>query len=142
MMWRDSIVAQGIVYEPTGAGRHSLVHPTDVGEVAAEVLAGTGHEGRTYELTGPEALSTADCAAVLSAVTGREIRHVDMTDEAFRDGMSKAGAPPALVDSLARYYGMVKAGGFEAITPAVSEVLGRPARTFRQWAEENAGAFA
>jgi len=142
MMWRETIVAQGIVYEPTGTGRHSIVHPTDVGEVAAEVLAAPGHEGETYELTGPEALSTGDCAAALSAVTSREIRHVDISDEAFRDGMTKAGAPPGLVDSLARYYALVKAGAFEMVTPAVADVLGRPARTFRQWAEENAGAFA
>ena len=141
MMWRDTILAEGVVYEPTGAGRHAMVHPADVGEVAAEVLCSPGHEGRIYELTGPEPVSTADCAAALSAVTGRDIHHVDIPDQAFRDGMTRAGAPPALVDSLARYYAMVKAGQFETVTPVVAEMLGRPARTFGMWAEESAGAF-
>lgn len=142
MMWRDTVVAQGVIYEPTGTGRHALVHPADVGAVAAEVLASAGHAGRTYELTGPEALSTADCASALAAALGREVRHVDIPDEAFRDGMAKAGAPPPLVDNLARYYAMVKAGEFDMVTAEVPELLGRPARTFAEWATENAGAFA
>jgi uncharacterized protein YbjT (DUF2867 family) len=142
LMWRDTVVGQGVVYEPTGAGRHALVHPADVGDVAAEVLAGDGHAGQTYELTGPEAISTADCAAALAAGLGREVQHVDIPDEAFRDGMTKAGAPPPLVDNLARYYAMVKAGDFAMVTTTVADLLGRPARTFPEWVAENAGAFS
>jgi uncharacterized protein YbjT (DUF2867 family) len=141
-MWRDTITSQGAFYEPTGTGRHALVHPTDVGHVAAEVLTGSGHEGVTYELTGPEAISSADCAAALAAVLGRDVRHVDIPDEAFRDAMAKAGAPPFLVDALARYYAMVRAGDFAMVTPTVETLLGQPARSFAQWAEENAPAFA
>jgi uncharacterized protein YbjT (DUF2867 family) len=141
MMWRDTIVGQGVIYEPTGSGRHALVHPADVGDVAAEVLAGEGHAGQTYELTGPEAISTADCAAALAGALGREVQHVDIPDEAFRDGMTKAGAPPPLVDNLARYYAMVKAGEFAMVTTTVADLLGRPALTFQEWVAENAGAF-
>ena len=83
-----------------------------MGDVAAEVLAGDGHDGRTYELTGPEAVSSADCAAALSAALGREVRHVDVPDEAFRYGLAKAGVPAPVADNLARYYAMVKAGEF------------------------------
>jgi uncharacterized protein YbjT (DUF2867 family) len=142
LMWRDTILGQGVIYEPTGTGRHALVHPADVGDVAAEVLASDGHAGQTYELTGPDPLSTADCAAALSSALGRDIQHVDIPDEAFRDGMTKAGAPAPLVDNLARYYAMVKAGDFAMVTPTVADLLGRPARTFSEWVAENAGAFA
>jgi uncharacterized protein YbjT (DUF2867 family) len=142
LMWRDTIRSQGVFYEPTGTGRHAMIDPVDIGEAAAEVLAGSGHDGLTYELTGPEAISSADCAASLAAALGTDVRHVDIPDEAFRDGMSKAGAPPFLVDSLARYYAMVKAGQFAMVTPTVEALLGRPARSFAQWAEENAPAFA
>lgn len=144
LMWRDTIQAQGVFYEPTGTGRHAMVHPTDIGEFAAELLATNGpeHAGVTYELTGPEAISSADCAATLTAALGTDVRHVDIPDEAFRDAMTKAGAPPTLVDSLARYYAMVKAGEFAMVTPTVESLLGRPARTFRQWAAENAATFS
>lgn len=142
MMWRDTVIGQGAVYEPTGTGRHALVHPADVGDVAAEILAGDGHEGRIYELTGPEAVTSADCAAALAAVLGREVRHVDISDEAFRTGMAAAGVPAPVAENLARYYAMVKAGEFEMVTPDVEDILGRPGRTFREWAAEHAGAFA
>ena len=142
LMWRDTIVGQGVIYEPTGSGRHALVHPADVGDVAAEVLSSEGHEGKTYELTGPEALSSADCAAELSAALGREIRHVDVPEEAFRQGLAQAGVPAPVVDNLARYYAMVKAGEFDMVTSTVADLLGRPARTFREWAAANAGAFS
>ena len=141
LMWRDTVVGQGVIYEPTGDGRHALLHPADVGDVAAEVLSTSGHESQTYELTGPEAVSTADCAKALSAALAREVRHVDVPDEAFREGMSKAGAPAPLVDNLARYYAMVKAGEFDMVTPTVPDLLGRPARAFQEWVAENADAF-
>ena len=79
---------------------------------------------------------------IVVAALGREVQHVDIPDEAFRDGMTKAGAPPPLVDNLARYYAMVKADDFAMVTTTVADLLGRPARTFREWAAENAGAFA
>jgi uncharacterized protein YbjT (DUF2867 family) len=142
VLWRDTIRAQGAFYEPTGTGAHAMIHPADIGEVAAEVLASNGHEGQTYELTGPEAVTSADCAAALSTALGIDVRHVDIPDEAFREAMGAAGAPPVLVDSLARYFAMVKAGDFNRVTPAVPDLLGRPARSFAQWAKENAAAFA
>lgn len=141
-MWRDTVVGQGSVFEPTGSGRHALVDPADVGDVAAETLATDGHAGRIYELTGPRAISSADCASALSDALGREVRHVDVPDAAFREGLTNAGVPPAIVDNLARYYALVKAGEFEMVTSAVPELLGRPARTFEEWVAENAGAFA
>lgn len=142
MMWRDTVVGQGVVYEPTGSGRHAIVHPADVGDVAAETLASDGHAGQTYELTGPVAISSADCAAALSGALGREIRHVDVPEEAFRAGLAQAGVPAPVADNLARYYAMVKAGEFEMVTSTVADLLGRPARTFQEWATENAGAFS
>jgi uncharacterized protein YbjT (DUF2867 family) len=142
LMWRDTVVGQGVVYEPTGTGGHSLIHPADVGDVAAEVLATDGHAGQTYELTGPEALTSADCAAALSEALGREIRHVDVPEEAFRGGLAQAGVPAPVADNLAKYYVMVKAGEFAMVTPTMSELLGRPGRSFREWAAENARSFA
>lgn len=141
-LWRDTIKAQGVFYEPTGTGAHAMVHPADIGEVAAEVLSSSGHDGQTYELTGPEAVTSADCAAALSSALGTDVRHIDIPDEAFRQAMAGFGAPPVLVDSLSRYFAMVRAGEFDRVSPAVPDILGRPARSFAQWATENVAAFA
>jgi len=141
LMWAESIKAQGVFYEPTGDGAHAMIHHDDIGAVAATVLTGDGHEGRTYELTGPAAVTAAQCAETLSAVLGRPVQHVDVSDEAFRAGMSASGAPEVLVDSLARYYAMVKAGDFAMVTATVPELVGRPGHTFENWATENVAAF-
>jgi len=141
-LWRDTIKAQGAFYEPTGTGAHAMVHPADIGEVAAEILASSGHDGQTYELTGPEAVTSADCAEALSSSLGIEVRHVDIPDEAFRQAMTRIGVPPVLVDSLSRYFALVRAGKFDRVSPAVPDILGRPARSFAQWATENVAAFA
>ncbi|MDQ6726720.1 MAG: NAD(P)H-binding protein [Actinomycetota bacterium] len=141
LMWRDTILAQGVFYEPTGSGSHAMIHPGDIGAVAAEVLTSDGHDGRTYELTGPEAVTSAQCAAALAAALSIDVRHVDVPDQAFHEGLSQAGLPPMLIDSLAGYFAMVKAGEFAMVTSTMRDLLGRPGRTFDEWAVENRAAF-
>jgi NAD(P)H dehydrogenase (quinone) len=65
----------GVIRGPAGEGRVSWVARDDVADVAVAVLTGGGHEGRTYDVTGPEALTMAETAERLSAVTGRNISY-------------------------------------------------------------------
>lgn len=141
LRWCDTIRSSGAFYEPTGTGRQAMIDPEDIGAVAAKVLTSPGHEGKTYELTGPVALSSDDYAAKLAAAAGRPIRHVDIPDDAFRDAMLNAGVPSAVLEPVAGFYALVKAGRLDIVTPTVEEILGRPASTFDAWAERNAAAF-
>jgi uncharacterized protein YbjT (DUF2867 family) len=142
LMWaRQTIVEQGAIYSPTGQGRSCVIHPHDIAAVAAKVLTSEGHAGKTYELTGPEALTTAEMAARLSAAAGRPIQHVDIPDAAYREALAKAGLPPPVVDPMAKFYAAVKAGGAAGTLPTVQQLTGTPARTFDVWAKENAAAF-
>lgn len=141
LRWRDTIRSSGAFYEPTGTGRQAMIDPEDIGAVAAKVLTTPGHEGMTYELTGPEALSSDDYAAKLAAAVGRPIRHVDIPADAFRDAMLKAGVPQVVLDPVAGFYALVKAGRLDMVTPTVEEIVGAPAGTFDAWAERNAPAF-
>jgi uncharacterized protein YbjT (DUF2867 family) len=118
-----------------------MIDPEDIGAVAATVLTSAGHEGMIYELTGPVALSSDEYAAKLAAAVGRPIRHVDIPADAFRDAMSKAGVPDGVLEPVANFYALVKAGRLDMVTPAVEEILGRPAGTFDAWAKRNAAAF-
>ena len=61
--------------------------------VAVRALTEDGHEGKAYDITGPESLSFAEAAERISAATGREIRHVDVPPEAARQGMLSSGMP-------------------------------------------------
>ncbi len=142
LWWRDTILAAGSIFVPTGTGRVGFVDPSDIAAVAARVLTTDGHDGVTYRITGPEALSTADVAAHLSAVIGRPVQHVDVPEEAFRAGMEQAGFPPPLVALQVEYCAAVKAGTVDIMTDDVPALLGRPARDYLAWAEEHAVAFA
>lgn len=80
MVSPDDLALRG----PAGDGRASLVARDDIGEVAAAVLLGAGHDNRTYDLTGPEALTLHEAAATVSEAVGREVTYVPETvDEAY-----------------------------------------------------------
>jgi uncharacterized protein YbjT (DUF2867 family) len=130
-----------VFYEPTGSGRYAMIDPADIGAVAAKVLTEAGHDAKTYDLTGPEALSSGTYAAKLATAVGRPIRHVDIPAEAFEDAMLKAGVPQAVLEPVAGFYALVKAGRLQIVTPTVEQILGVPATAFDAWAQRNADAF-
>jgi uncharacterized protein YbjT (DUF2867 family) len=116
----------------------ACVDPADIAAVAARALAG-GHEGRTYELTGPVALRPAEQVAVLAEVLGRDLEFVGLSNDETRAEL-EASMPREYVDAFWNFY--VDGTLDEAtVHPAVPDVTGRPARTFAQWATAHADAF-
>jgi uncharacterized protein YbjT (DUF2867 family) len=132
----------GPVYLPHGQGGASWVDARDVGDVAARVLTETGHEGKAYTLTGGEPVATADAIAVLGRALGRQYEYVDVPDDAASEAMRTHGAPEWLVGALAELNAAIRHGHFSAVSPAVRELLGRPPRTFSQYAEDLAAGRA
>ena len=94
LLWSaGSIRDQGAFYQPMGDARQSLVDVRDIADVAVAALTQAGHEGKTYEITGPESLTYAEVAGTLSAVLGKPVKYVDVPPEAALDAMLKAGMP-------------------------------------------------
>lgn len=141
LWWRETIETAGSIFMPTGDGPVGFVDPADIAAVAAHVLTTEGHLGQTYRLTGPQALTTAQVAATLSESTGKPIRHVDLSPEAFRATMEQAGLPPAMIDMQVEYCAAVRAGTVDIVTDDIERLLGRPANDFRAWARTHADAF-
>jgi uncharacterized protein YbjT (DUF2867 family) len=125
---------------PAGDGKEAPVHPRDIAAVAVKTLTTPGHEGKIYDLTGPEFLSYAEMAEKISAVTGRRIRHVDVTEEEARARLLAAGFPPTLADGILSHYAGVRAGRMR-IASGVRDMLGREALRFDEWLRENAPAL-
>jgi uncharacterized protein YbjT (DUF2867 family) len=130
------------VYLPHGRGGASWIDARDVGEVAARVLSEPGHQGKAYTLTGGEAVSTADAITLLGEALGREYEYVDVPEHAAREAMRTHGAPPWIVDALAELNAWIKEGRTNDVSPAVQQLLGRPPRTFRSYAEDLAAGRA
>ena len=126
-----------------GAGRVGLIDTRDVGAVAAEIATSPGpHAGKTYWLTGPELLSYADVAAVLSGVLDRQIVFSERTREEEKQEMISAGLPEPIAEMNAHAVSLIAKGDAAWHSEDVPKILGRPARAFEQFARDHAAAFS
>ncbi|WP_067836261.1 SDR family oxidoreductase [Nocardia lijiangensis] len=141
LIWADPIRAGQPVPNLTGEGAQGVIDPRDVAAVAVEALLSTAHAGHTYTLTGPELLTTADQAAVLAAVLGHPIEVADIPEDLARQHMLAAGMSAEYVDGALAGQAYVRAGGNAVRTDAVRTVLGRPPRTYADWAADHAHVF-
>jgi uncharacterized protein YbjT (DUF2867 family) len=127
----------------TGNGGVGHVDVRDVAAVAAEINASpSAHAGRTYWPTGPEALTGAEVAAVLSNVLGRTITFHPMTFEQQKQAFIDVGLPEPVADDRARAFALMAEGDLDYVTDDVASILGRPARSFEQFARDHQAAFA
>ena len=126
---------------PIGDARVSVVDVRDNAAVAAAALTQEGHAGRTYTLTGPEALSHAEMAERLSAATGCAIRFVDASDDDLRHAMAGVGMPEWQIEGLIEDCAHYARGEASVIEQGVRQATGRPARDFGGFARDYAGAF-
>jgi uncharacterized protein YbjT (DUF2867 family) len=136
-----SIRAEGRFYAPMRDGRIPMIDTEDVGAVAARCLVADGHSRHAYDLTGPSAISHAECAATLSRVLGRPITYVDVPAETAANGMRAHGLPDWLVDGLTVLFGIYASGAASTVSPAVERILKRPARSFEAFVRTHAAAF-
>jgi uncharacterized protein YbjT (DUF2867 family) len=137
----EQIKSTGAVYQPGGDARASLIDTRDIAAVAARTLTEEGHEGQTYVLTGPAALSYHEVAAKLSEAAGRDIKYVPITPEQFREGALGAGLPEWLVSALERLNEIFASGQAAEVNDNVRRVGKKEPTTFDQFARDYAAAF-
>jgi len=126
-----------------GKGRIGMVDARDVAAVAAGVAASPApHAGKTYWLTGPELISNYDVAAVLSRLLGRTITYRELSFDQDKDTMIRAGVPEQIAEMNAQAFTMIADGDASWLTDDVPSLLGRPARSFEQFAADYASAFS
>lgn len=139
--WARSIQAQGMVFHLTGAGQTTPIDPRDIAAVAVAALTRPGHEGKIYELTGPQASTAAEQAAQISAAIGKPIQCVDAPEPAARSGMLGEGMPRELVEAVLELMAYIRSGHAAKVTTAVADVLGREPRAFAAWVDDHIAAF-
>jgi uncharacterized protein YbjT (DUF2867 family) len=135
------IAHMGAIYLPAGDGKTSFIDAGDIAAVAAVALTQPGHAGQAYTLTGGEALSYGEAAAIISEVAGRPVGYVAIPNEAFRQSLLDNGLPAESAAFMAALFQPVEQGGAAAVSPAVATILGRAPVTFRQFASENVASW-
>lgn len=123
----DLVGEDDLIRGPASTGRVAAVARDDVAAVATEVLVDPdAHRARTLNLTGPEALTMADAADIMTSVWGRPIGYVDETIEQAYESRAGYGAPDWQVDAWVSTYTAIAAGELDDVTSDVESVLGRP----------------
>ncbi|MFB8053841.1 NmrA family NAD(P)-binding protein [Streptomyces rubiginosohelvolus] len=141
LSWAPGIRSAGVVSALYGDAPVACVDPRDVAAVAVAALTGAGHEGRTYAVSGPEAITAREQTAQLSRVLGRPLRFEELGLDAARKALLAKYPRPAaeaFLESAERQ----RAGAKAAVVPTVEELTGCQARPYRTWAADHADAFA
>lgn len=135
-LWPPTLGADGSYYAPAGEARISMTDARDVAAIAARILTEGGHNGKAYDVTGPEALSHAEACAKLGAALGRAVRYVPVDDATARSAMLGAGLGGWLVDGLIELYQDYRRSGPSGyaaqVSDAVHAVTGMLPRTLDQ----------
>jgi NAD(P)H dehydrogenase (quinone) len=135
----------GVIRGPGGTGRISAVARDDVAEVAAQVLRSTEtgeHDGATYDVTGPEALSLAEFAAEIQEASGHPVSFYDETEDEAYASRATYNAPAFEVEGWVTSYQSFAAGEMSKVSGDVERVIGRPPTTFRQFLRANPHSYA
>lgn len=127
--------------QPAADAPISFVDTRDIARVAARVLTTSGHDGRIYDITGPEALTYDQAAGILTAVLGEKVRFRGLTDDEARTDMLARGLPPGYADALIEVSRAYRNGGVERVTSAVSDLTGRPPVSFETFVRDHQAVF-
>ncbi len=135
------IVAKGLLILPMENARIASIDVGDLAEVAATVLTNTGHEGKTYPLTGSEALTMTEVAERLSVVTGKQIQYVNVDPEEARNTNLANGMPPYIADGLFELFAERRKGKESQVSTVIPDIFGWQPTRFDEFATRNAAIF-
>lgn len=128
----------GVLALPAAGGKVAYITRRDLAAATAAVLTQEGHAGRSYTLTGPEAVDLAAVAAALSEALGRPVTAAEVTLEAFGERLASLGLPPFLVEALQGLYAAVAAGEYAAVSEEAAALAGRPIESVLSYVRRSA----
>jgi uncharacterized protein YbjT (DUF2867 family) len=137
-----TILAHGTLFLPYEDAKIATIDVADIAKAAFALLTTSGHERKTYAISGPEALSVEEAAVQISRAIGMKVQYVSVSREERKQALLAAGIPSFFVDALdaqasERLKGMEAAVHSDTYTALV----GIPPTTFSEFARRNAGAF-
>ena len=138
----ETIRTTGAIFLPLGDARVSHLDLRDLAEAAVAALTNDRHLGKTYDLSGPEALHTAEVAEQIESVIGRTIQYQPVSVPAMEASLREAGMDPWFAEGLAELYGWIRDSGLGSeVTDAVEQLTERRATPFQRFAADNRSAW-
>ncbi|GCE15474.1 NAD(P)H-binding protein [Tengunoibacter tsumagoiensis] len=140
LFWVHSIQTGGAVYEPYPNSVQAPIHEADIAAVAVAALTQDGHQGKTYSLTGPQALTRLEQLNCIGTAIGKKLHFQEIPVEAFQTEMEKYMPRPVIKMLLDYWSDTVTAP--DVVLPTVEQVTFQKARTLAQWATDHASDFS
>lgn len=136
------IGADGVIRGPAGDGRLAPVARDDMADTVAAVLGSDGaHDGRTYDVTGPERVSLQQVADEFTRASGRRIAYVNESLEDAWESRRAYGAPDWQVEAWVSTYLQIAAGELDVVSDTVPRMTGHPALSVRQFLETHPESY-
>ncbi len=124
-------IATGQLVTNAAGGRTAYVSRDDCAAAAAAVLTGSGHENRSYDITGPESVSAEELAALAAEIAGQKIDVVHVDDDAFVAGLTGVGLPEEAARLYASFGASTREGFLGSVSSAVEDLTGEAPRSLR-----------
>jgi nucleoside-diphosphate-sugar epimerase len=138
---RTDVVEHNDLFVPAGGSRTAFIDARDIGAVAARVLTEDGHEGQAYSLTGSEALTYHEVAAIMSEELGRPITYSSPSLAAFARRMRRRGHSWSYVGVMEGVYLTTRLGMAATVQPDAAALLGRRPITMWQYVRDYSHLF-
>lgn len=138
--WKQGL-DHGQIALPAGDGKSSFIDARDIADSAIAALTTSTFDGKAFNLNGPEALTYADAAVILSEVIGRPVQYTATSDEAFIDMLKGGGVPSDYAEFMASIFYPVRVGWTGAVTNDVATLTGKTPRTLKAYAQDNLSAL-
>lgn len=126
-------IATGQLFDARGNGAAGFVTREDCARAAAAALAQDTGGRRTLDITGPEALTSDDVAAIASKITGRPVPHVSIPPGALKEGMVAHGLPAPIADLLVSFDLAISQGDFAVASDTVRQLTGKAPQSVKEF---------
>ena len=126
---------------PLGEAKYCFIDAQDIAATAVAALTEDGHEGKVYDLTGPEALSYAEAARIVARATGEPFTFVDIPPQECRANLLAAGIDAWFVDEILEWFALFRNGRVGGVSDAVGTVSGRAPRALSNFVHRNLANF-
>jgi uncharacterized protein YbjT (DUF2867 family) len=135
------IVGSGELRLPLGRTTLAPIDIDDIAKVAYAVLTTPGHEGKTYPMTGPEALTMTEAARHISDAIGKPVSYRDVSSDDKQRAWLEAGYPPPRANAFAQLFAERRKLGHSTVDLSTHRHFGIEPTTFAQFARRNADIF-
>jgi len=139
----EAVRGEGVIYSRLQKNL-SMIDVRDIADVAVKVLTSEDdhHDGKTYELTGAEAVNYNDVAVALGSALGRDVKCEEVAIDTALETMRGWGLSQWSLEATAELYDDFNNGWAEEVTDVVKQILGREARSIHTFAEDFKSIFS